>query len=228
MAAHYIKEIREVQPKGPYYLGGSSLGGLIAYEVGSQLRESGEEVRLIALIDTYAPGYPKRVPGTSKLSLKLLGYVDRIHHHIDTLWIIEPGKRWPYFVAKAIKARNQIRRTYIQTKRKIARRIVKGLGRPLPESLVITQNAIGVAAKAYNPSPYQGPIILFRASKQFRGIYREDTLGWSNFAKGIFEIHEVNGSHGSIVAEPRVRFVAEVLQDILDGSRQIGEKLDDK
>jgi amino acid adenylation domain-containing protein len=55
MATHYIKEIRAVQPEGPYLLGGYSLGGVIAYEMAQQLTTNGEEVALVALLDTY-PG----------------------------------------------------------------------------------------------------------------------------------------------------------------------------
>ena len=60
MAAHYLAEIRTVQSRGPYYLGGFSLGGLVAYEMACQLRARGEEVGLLALFDTYA-GNPKPV-----------------------------------------------------------------------------------------------------------------------------------------------------------------------
>jgi aspartate racemase len=60
MAAHYLNEIRTVQPKGPYQLGGFSLGGLVAYEMASQLQSRGEEVSLLALFDTYASN-PKPV-----------------------------------------------------------------------------------------------------------------------------------------------------------------------
>jgi amino acid adenylation domain-containing protein len=54
MAAHYLDEIRTVQAKGPYHLGGFSLGGLVAYEMACQLLARGEELSLLALFDTYA------------------------------------------------------------------------------------------------------------------------------------------------------------------------------
>ena len=60
MAAHYLDEIRTVRARGPYHLGGFSLGGLVAYEMACQLRARGEEVGLLALFDTYA-GNPKSV-----------------------------------------------------------------------------------------------------------------------------------------------------------------------
>jgi aspartate racemase len=69
MAAHYIREIRSVQSQGPYFLGGFSFGGLVAYEMAQQLRAGGEEVGLLVLFDTY-PGNLKAV-GTSLISLLL-------------------------------------------------------------------------------------------------------------------------------------------------------------
>jgi amino acid adenylation domain-containing protein len=54
MASHYLNEIRSVQAGGPYHLGGFSLGGLVAYEMASQLAARGEQVGLLVLFDTYA------------------------------------------------------------------------------------------------------------------------------------------------------------------------------
>src|SRR5262249_23077567 len=55
MAAHYIKEIRTLQPKGPYHLLGGSFGGLVAFEMAQQLNTQGEQVAMLALLDTYYP-----------------------------------------------------------------------------------------------------------------------------------------------------------------------------
>ncbi|HEY6122356.1 MAG TPA: amino acid adenylation domain-containing protein, partial [Pyrinomonadaceae bacterium] len=57
MASHYIKEMRVLQPEGPYYLCGSSFGGLIAFEMARQLEVQAQEVGLLALFDTYAPRF---------------------------------------------------------------------------------------------------------------------------------------------------------------------------
>lgn len=54
MAAHYLEEIRSVLPKGPYHLGGFSLGGLVAYEMACQLQARGQEAGALVLFDTYA------------------------------------------------------------------------------------------------------------------------------------------------------------------------------
>jgi acetoacetyl-CoA synthetase len=52
MAADYLKEIKERQPNGPYYLCGYSSGGLAAFEIARRLSESGDEVGLVGLFDT--------------------------------------------------------------------------------------------------------------------------------------------------------------------------------
>jgi amino acid adenylation domain-containing protein len=56
LAAHYVTEIRRVQPHGPYRLGGFCLSGLIAYEMAGLLRAEGEDLELLALIDAYPQG----------------------------------------------------------------------------------------------------------------------------------------------------------------------------
>src|SRR5262249_37178884 len=53
MAAAYLKEIREFQPEGPYFLGGFCLGGQVAFDIAQRLQEMGEEVPLLAIMDTY-------------------------------------------------------------------------------------------------------------------------------------------------------------------------------
>lgn len=63
MAAHYVTEILKIQPHGPYYMGGSSAGGIVAFEMAQQLVAQGKTVGVLALFDTWGPGYPRRYPG---------------------------------------------------------------------------------------------------------------------------------------------------------------------
>ncbi len=69
MAARYLKELREIQPEGPYRLGGWSMGGLVAFEMARQLAGEGEMPELVALIDTPPPA-PGREPEGSTDDLR--------------------------------------------------------------------------------------------------------------------------------------------------------------
>lgn len=61
MAEHYIQLIRQVQPEGPYYLGGWSMGGIVAFEVAQQLQAVGEAVAAVTIIDSKMPN-PHKAP----------------------------------------------------------------------------------------------------------------------------------------------------------------------
>jgi thioesterase domain-containing protein/acyl carrier protein len=76
MAALYCTALRAVQPRGPYLLAGSSLGGVIAYEVAQQLGEVGEEVSFLGLIDSWVfdPSLPK--VGREEAELTILAYLN--------------------------------------------------------------------------------------------------------------------------------------------------------
>lgn len=68
LASQYAKAMRERQPRGPYYLAGWSLGGLIAYEVAAQLQSAGAEIALLVIIDTHLPDEQARtLVGTTAL-----------------------------------------------------------------------------------------------------------------------------------------------------------------
>ena len=66
IAIKYVTEIRSIQPEGPYYLGGYSVGGLIALEMASILLEDKEQVGLLVMVDTL-PWIPEARINTKKL-----------------------------------------------------------------------------------------------------------------------------------------------------------------
>ncbi|WP_406381966.1 amino acid adenylation domain-containing protein [Streptomyces sp. NBC_00117] len=78
-ASRYVAQIRSVQPEGPYRLLGWSFGGNIAHAVAALLEEQGEQVELLALLDSYLPNDPTRLPtGEEALSalLEEIGHAD--------------------------------------------------------------------------------------------------------------------------------------------------------
>ena len=65
MAAHYIREIRKIQPNGPYRLLGYSFGGTMALEMAHQLRAVGEVVAPIGMLDARSIHLRKGLPDAS-------------------------------------------------------------------------------------------------------------------------------------------------------------------
>ncbi|MBA3767013.1 MAG: hypothetical protein H0W99_08505 [Acidobacteria bacterium] len=219
MASHYLQEMRSLQPEGPYYLGGASSGGAVAFEMAQQLRAQGQKVAMVAMFDTNGPGYPKLLPGVTARRHKVNFWKQRIGHHLGSLKMLESKNKLGYLTQKAKKLPKMIKQGIKNKYRKIAPRFYQALGRPLPPALRKSHNVILKAYIDYKPQVYPGRVTLFRAKTQLLGIYNDPAMGWDGLAAEGVEIHELPGYHGAMMAEPRVRFLAEKLKDCLAKAR---------
>jgi thioesterase domain-containing protein/acyl carrier protein len=90
MAVAFIRHLREVQPDGPYRLGGYSFGGLIAHEIAAQLEEAGQQVELLAQFDGFAPSAARQKPLYQRLWLHARRAIEQgphaaIQHYRDNV-----------------------------------------------------------------------------------------------------------------------------------------------
>lgn len=199
MAAHYIQEIRAVQPHGPYRLGGFSVGGVIIYEMAQQLLEQGEQVSMLAFLDAPAPDYPVYVH-MSPLTRKLRNFLQ-----------METGERWDR-VARRLgqRLRNALTslnlNLYLRLKWTLTPELRIFRVRQLNQSL----------GDSYCPKPYSGPIHVFHAMQQPLNIVDDCTLGWGKYVRGPIHCEEVPGDHESIFQLPNVIVLAQSLQKQLD------------
>ncbi len=207
MAAHYIAEMRAARPRGPYLLGGASYGGFVAFEMAQQLYRQGEEPALVALFDTLAPHLLKRRAQMPPIRRGIYHLFRRVEHHLGSLWMLPPEGRLAYVRAKVSNAA-------IETREILGERcggLLGAVGQPLPKGVLETKYSIQDTETRYVPRIYPGRVTLFRAEKRELGLGSDPTLGWAALAAGGVEVHEVPGYHGAIIAEPRVRFLAEPL-----------------
>jgi thioesterase domain-containing protein len=196
-AADCLAEIRQVQPQGPYLLGGFSGGGLTAWEIGRQLRAMGEDVALMVLLDTPMPVRPT-LTKPDKAMIKLA----------------ELRKGGPKFLAEWARRRIEWERS----------RRAKAANEPDP-TVPSFNNAAIEAAFRHAVGIYQlpawedGRVVLYRPPldrhwkvtggnwvSAGREYVHADNL-WSPFAPKL-EVVEVPGDHDSMVLEPNVRVLA--------------------
>ena len=202
-ARDYIAEMRQVQPQGPYHLGGYSGGGLIAYEVARQLEEAGDEVATLIFLDTPLPVRPD-ITRRDKAAIKLQE-------------MRENGAGW-----LARWARDKV----------VARLGGGDSGELELQGASAVHNAEIEAAFhtgrfKYALKPRKGPVTLFRPplSGRWKGAdgtlineYR-DYVVEDNFWRPVLphiEIVEVPGDHDSMVLEPNVRTLAAKIREVLD------------
>lgn len=201
MAADYISEIRNVQPEGPYFLGGYSLGGIVALEMGQQLMAQGQPPSLIVLFDTFCPPYAS-----------------------GTL-----AEKW-YVLLKLLQFPAAGTRAHVsRTAKVLARGVQRRLSdMRVPRGLKQVRRAYEEAAREYVPRVYPGRVILFRSGERPLTEFCDPHKGWSAYASQL-EIHEIAGNHDDILLEPQVRSVAEQLKACLeqaDAPDQVGQFTD--
>jgi amino acid adenylation domain-containing protein len=209
-AEAYLEEVRRVQPRGPYHLGGFCIGGVAALEMARTLKDAGEEVKLLAMLDSHLP----EVRGA-------LGVRDKAQIHIERFR--EEGSDY---------VREWARNKYAWELGRIRRQF--GLSEddttdPAQYRSEFVHQAIMYARSVYQPRFYDGSIVLFRpplaARHQLgggrvidrdRSFLREDN-GWRRMVRSV-EIQELAappGDHDGFVLEPYVRDLARRLSPLL-------------
>ncbi|PYS61631.1 MAG: non-ribosomal peptide synthetase [Acidobacteria bacterium] len=210
MASHYIREMREVQPEGPYMIGGRSSGGTIAFEMACQLAEQGQRVGLLALLDTYPAGYFKLLPGSGSWRQKFDRSARKLDTHFANLRQLKGREKLGYVLNKLAYAPQK-------AKHKLYRRaykIYKKIGKPLPPVLQNIEEINFAAVKDYVPRTYAGNVTLFLASDLTSDYDLHD--GWCELVHGEIESHEIPGNHINIIKPPHVSALAEELSACLD------------
>ena len=210
MAALYLKEIRRVQPHGPYLLGGYCLGGSIAYEAAQQLHVAGEEVALLALFDTTNwHKVPLTIWHKSSLACQKL-----LFHLAALLDLDFQGKR-KFLRAKLIDIQNRLPiwrgkvRTRVNPRRSIA--VTPSM---VPAEIWTTNHN---ASFRYVPKLYPGAITDFRPARQYR-VLNKPGLKWDHLAKGGQHVVCIPGYPGVMLVEPYVKDLASALAQSIDAA----------
>lgn len=215
MAAHYIRDILDNFPEGPYHLGGYSFGAQVAYEMARQLMEQGRSVGLLAIFDQAPANAKGGLPWTPS-SMKN--------------FLVSQRYWWPLLVregssdiATRLQSRFRIIRKMIEVKLKQSRSEPIDVSvhdvRDMSRIPVLRHRLVEAEFHAhmeYHPKPCPGKVTLFRAMGQ--GVFtRHDTeLGWTPLAEGGVETHHIPGSHLTILYEPHVRELAARLNACLE------------
>jgi thioesterase domain-containing protein/acyl carrier protein len=212
MAARYVKAIRSLQPKGPYYLGGFSFGGSVALEMAQQLTARGEKVALLAILDhTPPPTRYRKIVWTPTVAFDFLGNVAR--WPVEEFWCVGRGRRLAALRFKARAAKSRLLGLLRRSGPACGKTDVDAIfaGRPIPGPFRQLLEMHYQAMRDYVPKVYPGRVTLFRA--RVRPLFRLHgrDLGWGKLAGGGLEIVTVPGSHETILKPPHAQALAEAL-----------------
>ena len=211
IAAYHIESLRMAQQKGPYYLGGWCLAGVIAYEMARQLQAQGEEVVLVALFDAANPAYLRRFSTAELAVRRTLFWLQKCRLHFDRLRHLGRHEAWEYLGERVESIRQNFRLA------KLRRNYRSSIGKTeaLTGDLRGANAVVYLAARAYKPGPYTGRVALFRSGVEPLSLHRDTTLGWKDMA-GRLVVDEIPGDHREIFDEPAVHVLAACLSRQLE------------
>lgn len=201
LAGFYIQEMRAIQPNGPYFVAGHSLGGLIAYEISRQLHAQGQEVGLLAMLDTRLLKKRKRKPLWKK-----------IKHNYQKLTSVPLNQLLQYLRQKTLDEMERFK----------VKRFMRHYPAPLDYTLnkaALKKSILRYASRYYKPESYHGTITYFNAEEDNKNYSEENLNAWAKLADKI-QVIPIKATHSSIVTDPAVKELARKLGDAIRATSQ--------
>lgn len=204
LAAHYLKEIRKLQPSGPYYLLGYSFGGLLAFEMAHQLHAVGQSVELLGMLDTFLMNDVRTAEQKRTMLQRLKRKAGSLGRHLRRL-IFGPQRR--AYLREDLGERLD---ATIGQGRQFIYGLLSARGRSIPKFLHRAKDVNWFAARRYQALPYPGRVTLFRAITplNYLDMPTDRELGWGPLAEEGVEVREIPGTHREIMREPNVGILA--------------------
>jgi nonribosomal peptide synthetase DhbF len=201
MAADYLRQIRAVQPGGPYHLLGWSLGGNLVQAMATQLQNQGETLNLVALFDAY-PGniLPYKTPDEHEalLALLMLGGYDpnRMGEQpLNLVGVLEMLRRDGSALA------NLDDETIVNLK-------------------TVFVNSVRILSE-YQPEPFDGNILFFRSTltPEILGPIVPET--WQPYIRGRIEQYDIDCHHKDMCKPQPLAKIGRILADKLSEGRTL-------
>lgn len=216
MAEFYIKELKKAQPHGPYNLGGFCFGGVVAYEMACQLIKQGDEIAVLAVLESAPPNLENRQGMSATNAVRSLENLfenvkDFVHH--------KPEEQLQMLKRKTKKLKAKLLGQPAQsatTQEAPAPKLSEVLDMTnYPKDYVLYAETHWGALTKFHPSEFPGDIHVFRARKQGLSNFSH-TLGWDALVKGEVVVDVIPGTHESMLQEPNVQILAAQLRSYLE------------
>lgn len=229
IAAQYIKKVKTLQPQGPYFIAGWSIGGTITFEMAKQLEQDNQKIQFLALIDTIAPDRTLWEDGTAK-QFTLGSELQWLNRYLGDGKDIQLKQKlskassmeqmWNHLVEYLLSRSNPLD---LQAIKKL---IPAGLSEIIPnfaglgiQELVFHLNrtrTLDQARNRYIPAGIVNtPVHFFAAMESEVSVQH----GWYDYFKEPLKLHKLNGDHFSILRKPAVIRFAEAFAFLLNSQR---------
>ncbi|WP_421657455.1 amino acid adenylation domain-containing protein [Leptothermofonsia sp. ETS-13] len=207
LAQHYVQQMRQIQPEGPYLLVGLSFGGLVAFEMACLLEAQGQTVSLLAMLDTRSP-----------YALRSLSLAEQLAEHWQQLREMGPQYLFQKLLESMAGQARSIANWIHHMGLELGVQLFRLLSCPLPDRLqdYLFERENVRSAALYVPGYYSGSVTLFKAMEERGGVKLRlgPDLGWQKLVEQLL-IHEIPGDHLKMLEEPHVQILGRELQQCI-------------
>ncbi|WP_186127458.1 non-ribosomal peptide synthetase [Burkholderia gladioli] len=205
MALDYVRQIRGVQPSGPYHLLGWSLGCHIAHAIATQLQLAGESVALLAMLD----GYPMAEIGaiSSPTEAEVMGVLMQAFSDSQ-----QPTTAEPLTIA-TLKAHLARSNPMFQT-----------ISEPTFASIVRQFQIAPALAGMFVPEIFHGDVLFLRAALSQTDAYpQREVSAWQPYVQGRIETHDVECLHETMMSAQALARIGPIVAAALERGLKNGE-----
>jgi amino acid adenylation domain-containing protein len=226
VARLYIPKIKSLQPHGPYYIVGWSIGGTIAFEMTRQLEQQQEKIDFLALIDTLPPD--KNLlkqgiefnPETEVNLIRDYFQEGKIKKRLENAFKLNINGIWPEILDYMTGKENEF---YIKI---IKDSLPKGLAKIIPnfqqlglKDLIYYLNMVRTFDNARNKYIPQmkinAKVHFFKASEETVAI---DAEKWNLYCQEPMRLYKIPGDHVSILKKPHLVSLAKLFDNLIRGA----------
>jgi thioesterase domain-containing protein len=208
MAEDYLKEIKRLQPEGPYMLGGYCMGGTLAYETAQRLHRNGDKIALVALFETY--NFSKI--GKKSIFKQLHFYYQKILFHFLNFYILDTRNKWRFIKEKSLVA---YARKDVWLGSVLCKFGFCSNGQNRNSILLSTLwDTNDNAVITYQPKEFPGSVIQFIPKNDY-AHHKSPDLNWDSLVQGGVEKHVIDVYPAGMLVEPFVKSTAEILNGCL-------------
>jgi amino acid adenylation domain-containing protein len=218
-AQRYVKEMRAVQPKGPYQIAGWCAAGPLAVEIAQQVLRVGQQVSEVILFDAWMPGYAESVEASySKMTLAERLF-DRATDFWDRFRELSMGDRFSY-VGRVLRRRVvESRDNFYVRHWSQVNELSKKLKMPLPQFMHNTSLQTFAALREFCATPTPLHITLIRASETRRPRGGSESCGWEEVAERGVKVLWAPGDHVTMFQDDKLKVTAKLVAETLEAAK---------
>jgi len=235
MASHYIEAMRAIQAEGPYFLGGWSLGGVVAYEMAQQLVAQGEKVGQLLLLDCSVWARKRE---NAKGEEGDIQEEQDIEEDIAAMLMDILAEEWPISREELEPLEMDERLDYVLRRAKDKNIFPPDIDVARARSYLKMFRTNERAASKYIAQAYPGEVTLFKTtsniemppsdeaapSEEMMKMIQDPTMGWGDLAAGGVRVVDVPGNHQTMVSKPHVEILARRIRDSLQAKKSLSNK----